>query len=87
MRPPSFDSAMGNGPGQVAKAAFDAATLATGRSNNPLQLVQPTPVSGIRGSGLSTTINQCRWLEPLKLVLSAARGQLLTLPSRSCRFL
>ncbi|KAG7285410.1 hypothetical protein NEMBOFW57_010037 [Staphylotrichum longicolle] len=53
MRPPSFDSAMANGPGQAAKAAFDAAAL-TGRSNNPLQLVQPTPVSGMAASTLSS---------------------------------
>ncbi|KAK4157665.1 meiosis protein SPO22/ZIP4 like-domain-containing protein [Chaetomidium leptoderma] len=51
MRPPSFDSAMGNGPAQAAKAAFDTATLAS-RSNNALQLVQPTPVSGIAASAL-----------------------------------
>jgi predicted DNA-binding antitoxin AbrB/MazE fold protein len=52
MKPPSFDSAMGNGPGQAAKATFDATTLAN-RSNTPLQLVQPTPVSGgIAGSAL-----------------------------------
>ncbi|KAK4245326.1 meiosis protein SPO22/ZIP4 like-domain-containing protein [Corynascus novoguineensis] len=51
MRPPSFDSAMSNGPGQAAKAGFDAATLAS-RSSNPLQLVQPTPVSGIAASAL-----------------------------------
>ncbi|KAH6613486.1 meiosis protein SPO22/ZIP4 like-domain-containing protein [Chaetomium tenue] len=51
MKPPSFDSAMSNGPVQVAKAAFDAAALAD-RSNNPIQLVQPTPVPSIAGSTL-----------------------------------
>jgi PAS domain-containing protein len=51
MKPPSFDSAMSNGPVQVAKAAFDAAALAD-RSNNPIQLVQPTPVPSITGSTL-----------------------------------
>ncbi len=61
MRPPSFDSAMGNTPAQAAKAAFDAAALA-GRSSNPLQLVQPTPVSGIAASTLSS-LSPCRWLE------------------------
>jgi len=61
MRPPSFDSAMSNGPAQATKAAFDAASLA-GRSNNPLQLVQPTPVSGIAASALGG-MSQCRWLE------------------------
>jgi hypothetical protein len=61
MKPPSFDSAMGNGPGQAAKATFDATTLAN-RSNTPLQLVQPTPVSGgIAGSALGA-MSQCRWL-------------------------
>jgi len=60
MRPPSFDSAMANGPAQAAKAAFEAAAL-TSRSNNPLQLVQPTPVSGMAASTLST-LSPCRWL-------------------------
>jgi hypothetical protein len=84
VKPPSFDSAMGNGPGQAVKEAFDAATLVA-RSNNPLQLVQPTPVTGIQASALASTMNQCRWLEPLKLVSSAA-SQELTLPFRSCWF-
>jgi hypothetical protein len=61
MRPPSLDSAMGNGSVQAAKAAFDAAALAS-RSNNPLQLVQPTPVSGLVASTLGG-MNQCRWLD------------------------
>jgi len=52
---------MSNGPGQAAKAGFDAATLAS-RSSNPLQLVQPTPVSGIAASALGG-MSQCRWLE------------------------
>ena len=52
---------MGNGPAQAAKAAFDAAALAA-RSSNPLQLVQPTPVSGIPANTLST-LSPCRWLE------------------------
>jgi hypothetical protein len=74
MRPPSFDSAMSSGPAQMAKAALDAAALAS-RSNNPIQFVQPTPVSGITASTLGG-MNQCRWLEhpPLgpRLCLSRA---------------
>ncbi len=67
MRPPSFDSAaaMGNGPaGQTAaEPAFDAASaLAAGRSNNPLQLVQPTTVSGMAANTLGT-LSPCRWPE------------------------
>ena len=62
MRPGSFDAAaLGNGPGQAAKAAFDAATLSS-RSNNPLQLVQPSPVSGFSASALGTTLSQCMHL-------------------------
>jgi PAS domain-containing protein len=51
MKPSSFDSVIGNGLGQTAKAAFDAAALAD-RSNNPIQLVQPTPVPSIASSAL-----------------------------------
>ncbi|KAL2263858.1 hypothetical protein VTK26DRAFT_4654 [Humicola hyalothermophila] len=58
MRPPSFDAAMGNGPGQAAKAAFDATSSLASRSNNPLQLVQPTPVSGMQAGGLSSAMGQ-----------------------------
>ncbi|KAK4133190.1 SPO22-domain-containing protein [Trichocladium antarcticum] len=58
MRPPSFDAGGANGPGQVAKAAFEAAAALAGRNNNQLQLVQPTPVSGIRSAGLGTTMSQ-----------------------------
>lgn len=61
MKPSSFDSAMGNGLGQTAKAAFDAAALAD-RSNNPIQLVQPTSVPSIASSALGA-MSQCRWLE------------------------
>jgi PAS domain-containing protein len=61
MKPSSFDSVMGNGLGQTAKAAFDAAALAD-RSNNPIQLVQPTPVPSIASSALGA-MSQCRWLE------------------------
>ncbi|KAK4120894.1 SPO22-domain-containing protein [Parathielavia appendiculata] len=53
MRHPLYDPAMGNGPGQAAKAAFDATALASRRSN-PLQLVQPTLVSGIAANTLSS---------------------------------
>ncbi|KAK3314620.1 meiosis protein SPO22/ZIP4 like-domain-containing protein [Apodospora peruviana] len=56
MGPPSFDaSGMSTGPGQVAKAAFDATALSR---SNALQLVQPTPVSGIQPSALSSNMNQ-----------------------------
>ncbi|KAK3941778.1 hypothetical protein QBC46DRAFT_381956 [Diplogelasinospora grovesii] len=60
MRPPSFDTSMSNagpGPGQVAKTTspFDAAALARG---NPLQLVQPAPVSGIQANTLNSNMNQ-----------------------------
>jgi predicted DNA-binding antitoxin AbrB/MazE fold protein len=51
MKPPSFDSAIGNGPGQAAKTTFDATTLAN-RSNTPLQLVQPTSASSIAGGAI-----------------------------------
>ncbi|KAK0706966.1 hypothetical protein B0T26DRAFT_656249 [Lasiosphaeria miniovina] len=58
MEPLSFGpAAMGNGPGQAAKPGFDAAAL--GRENpNSLQLVQPTPVSGIQASTLSSAMGQ-----------------------------
>lgn len=56
MRPPSFDAGMGAGTGQAAKSAFDASSLGRG---NPLQLVQPTPVSGIQANTLnSSNMNQ-----------------------------
>ncbi|KAL2024145.1 hypothetical protein VTK56DRAFT_9925 [Thermocarpiscus australiensis] len=51
MGPPSFDSGTSNGPGQATKAAFDPAALA-GRGDT-LQLVQPSPVSGIQASTLA----------------------------------
>ncbi|KAL1836751.1 hypothetical protein VTJ49DRAFT_4710 [Mycothermus thermophilus] len=52
MRPPSFDAAtaaVGNSSGQAAAArsAFEAAALAARSSTNPLQLMQPTAVSGM----------------------------------------
>jgi hypothetical protein len=57
--PPAF----GDGR-QGTKATFDGAVLGQG---NPLQLVQPTPVSGLQGSGLTSNnnnnnnnLNQCR---------------------------
>jgi len=55
MRPPPFESSMGNGPSQAAKAAFDSAAL--GRSA-ALQLVQPAPVSGIQASGPGANMSQ-----------------------------
>ncbi|KAK0634591.1 hypothetical protein B0T17DRAFT_513724 [Bombardia bombarda] len=60
MRLPSFDSAsMGNGPGpgpgQVTKPTFEAATLSR---SNPLQLVQPTVVSGIQANPLNSNMSQ-----------------------------
>lgn len=61
MRPLSFDAALGNRPGQAAKSAFEATTLA-GRGGNPLQLVQPTPVSGIAANALGSGMSQCMWL-------------------------
>ncbi|KXX73649.1 Regulator of drug sensitivity 2 [Madurella mycetomatis] len=56
LRPPSFDAAMGNGPAQITKAAFDAAALAS--RGSPLQLVQPTTVPGIQASTLGSSINR-----------------------------
>lgn len=54
MGPPSFDA----GAGQASKSAFNAGAL--GRSN-PLQLVQPTPVTGIQPNAINTgNANQCR---------------------------
>jgi hypothetical protein len=86
MRPPSFDSAMTSGPAQAAKAAFDAAALAS-RNNNPLQLVQPTPVSGIPASTLGG-MSQCRWLEHPRGTPSVSESRRkLKLPFCSCRFL
>ncbi|KAK4141165.1 meiosis protein SPO22/ZIP4 like-domain-containing protein [Dichotomopilus funicola] len=57
MRPLSFDGALGNRPGQASKSAFEATTLA-GRGGNPLQLVQPTPVSGIAANALGSGMSQ-----------------------------
>lgn len=58
MEPLSFGpAAMRNDPGQAAKPGFDTAAL--GRENpNSLQLVQPTPVSGIQASALSSAMGQ-----------------------------
>ncbi|GAB1313482.1 Transcription factor [Madurella fahalii] len=65
MEPPSFDAAMGDDLGQVARAAFDVAALAS--RGDPLQLVQPTAVSGIQTSALDTAMSRFasfsdRWL-------------------------
>ncbi len=57
MAPPSFDGTLGTGPGQAAQSSFDAAALAQG---SQMQLVQPTPVSGIQGTALGGNMNQCR---------------------------
>lgn len=61
--PSSFDSGgldAVSGPGQAAKTPFDASALGRG---NPLQLVQPSPVSGIQADASANTItssmNQC----------------------------
>ncbi|KAK3985786.1 meiosis protein SPO22/ZIP4 like-domain-containing protein [Cladorrhinum sp. PSN332] len=55
MRLPSFDSNMNTGTGQAANAAFDTAALGQG---NQLQLVQPTPVSGVQANALSSSMSQ-----------------------------
>lgn len=60
--PSSFDSSgldAAPGPGQAPKTSFDASALGRG---NPLQLVQPTPVSGIQANAnaLTSNMNQCR---------------------------
>ncbi|KAK1761226.1 hypothetical protein QBC47DRAFT_369414 [Echria macrotheca] len=55
MGPPAFDTSMSSQPGHAAKTAFDPATLGAA---TPLQLVQPTPVSGIQASALSSTMGQ-----------------------------
>ena len=56
LRASSFDGSLGAGPSQSAKSSFDAAAL--GR-NNPIQLVQPSPLSGIQGTAISGNMNQC----------------------------
>lgn len=55
--PSSFDgSSLSAGSGQATKPSFDASALGRG---NPLQLVQPTPVSGIQANALnSSSMNQ-----------------------------
>ncbi|KAK3387485.1 meiosis protein SPO22/ZIP4 like-domain-containing protein [Podospora didyma] len=74
MRPPSFDSGLGNPSGQAPKPAFDTAALGRG---TPLQLVQPTPVSGIQASALSGAMGQCTSFDPP----TASYAQELRLPS------
>ena len=70
MRPPSFDAGMGAGTGQAVKSAFDTSSLGRG---NPLQLVQPTPVSGIPANTLnSSNMNQCRFCHPSALPMCAS---------------
>ncbi|KAI0125122.1 meiosis protein SPO22/ZIP4 like-domain-containing protein [Xylariales sp. AK1849] len=54
MGPPGFDS---SGASQSTKQGFGAGAGALGRAN-PLQLVSPNPVSGIRASASSSNINQ-----------------------------
>jgi hypothetical protein len=55
--PSSFDGSLTATAGQARKAVFDAAALGQG---DPLQLVQPTPVSGIQRPSLNSSMNQCR---------------------------
>ncbi|OIW27318.1 SPO22-domain-containing protein [Coniochaeta ligniaria NRRL 30616] len=55
--PSSFDSSgldAAAGSGQAPKTSFDASALGSG---NPLQLVQPTPVSGIQANANTMTSN------------------------------
>ncbi|KAK4189851.1 meiosis protein SPO22/ZIP4 like-domain-containing protein [Podospora australis] len=52
---PSFDSNLSSGAGQSATAAFDAAALGQG---SQLQLVQPTPVSGVQANALGGSLGQ-----------------------------
>lgn len=64
--PSSFDNsgldAAASGPGQAGKTSFDASALGRG---NPLQLVQPSPVSGIQADAsasantIASSMNQC----------------------------
>ncbi|KAK3320642.1 hypothetical protein B0T19DRAFT_244589 [Cercophora scortea] len=57
MGPPPFDASMSTGAGQVTKVSFDTAALNS--RSNPIQLVQPTPVSSaIQPSALSSNLNQ-----------------------------
>jgi hypothetical protein len=77
MRPPSFDGGLGTGQPQTTKSAFEAAGL--GRSN-PLQLVQPTPASGmVQGSALSNNMNQCRY-QGSCITLFALKAEIPALP-------
>lgn len=61
--PSSFDGSglsAATGSGQPTKTSFDASALGRG---NPLQLVQPTPVSGIQAQAnplTNSSLNQCR---------------------------
>lgn len=61
--PPSFDGSGLNATTasrQSTKASFDESALGHG---NPLQLVQPTPVSGIEAQAntMASSLNQCRF--------------------------
>jgi len=66
MGPPAFDASISSRPAHAAKSAFDVATLSPG---NALQLVQPTAVSSIQENALSSTMSQCRSLDPLTAAL------------------
>ena len=57
MGPPALHASLSSRP---ANGPFETATLAPA---NPLQLVQPTAVSSIPASALSSTMDQCRSLD------------------------
>jgi hypothetical protein len=56
----SFDSGFNPDPIQAAgsKSGFDTAGL--DQAENPVQLVQPTPATGLQGNALSSNMNQCK---------------------------
>lgn len=67
MAPPSFDANLTVGTDHSNETAFEAGALGKG---NPLQLVQPPPVSGLQGPPASSNMNQCRSsaYPPLELI-------------------
>jgi hypothetical protein len=79
MRPPSFDAAAMNNGSQAARSAFEVLAAARGgNATNPLQLVQPTPVSGMAAASALSGLSQCKWLDCfLPLSVSSLRGSAL----------
>jgi hypothetical protein len=73
MGPPAFDASISSRPAHAAKSAFEAAALGAGTS---LQLVQPTGVSSIQANALSSTMSQCRSLDPLTAALFSSELKL-----------